>query len=126
MKYLFIALGGALGAVLRYIVAGVFSMLSYTSFPYGTLSVNLIGSFFIGFLWAVFGEKIVISTEFKLFIFIGFIGAFTTFSTYAYETFKLLQDGEIKFAVLNILYNNVFGIILVVIGLILGRMLIKL
>lgn len=126
MKYLFIALGGALGAVLRYMVAGLFSTISYTSFPYGTLSVNLIGSFLIGFLWAILGNRIIIPNEYKVLIFVGFIGAFTTFSTYTFETFKLLQNGEIKFAVLNFLYNNVFGIILVVIGIILGNMLIKL
>lgn len=122
LKFLIIAGGGAVGALLRYIVSGIAYKYSYVFFPFGTLAVNLIGSFSIGFLWEI-SERIFIAPDIRLFLFIGVIGAFTTFSTYGLETFNLFRDGEIKFAILNILISNILGIALVFIGFITSKFL---
>lgn len=123
INLLFIALGGAIGAVLRYLVGGLFSRLFPTAFPWGTLSVNLIGAFIIGFLWAIF-YRIPVSAYTKSLILIGGIGAFTTFSTYSLETVNLFRDGEWRTGIINIVVSNIFGIVLVIGGFFLARYLI--
>ena len=120
---IYIAGGGAVGAILRYLISGVAYRVLGIGFPWGTLGVNLIGTFLIGFLWGIF-ERIVILPEVKVFIFIGFLGAFTTFSTYAFETLNLLKEGELKMALFNILANNVLGIFLVFLGILTSKYLI--
>ena len=121
MQYLSIAVGGAAGAVLRYLVSGWAYTLLGQGFPWGTLVVNLIGSFLIGFLWQLF-EYVPISPNMRSLIFIGGLGAFTTFSTFAFESLNLFRDGDIRLGVLNILAADVFGILLGLLGVILGRM----
>ena len=121
MQYLSIAVGGAAGAVLRYLVSGWAYTLLGQGFPWGTLVVNLIGSFLIGFLWQIF-EYVPISPNMRSLIFIGGLGAFTTFSTFAFESLNLFRDGDIRLGVLNILAADVFGILLGLLGVILGRM----
>ncbi len=121
MQYLSIAVGGAAGAVLRYLVSGWAYTLLGQGFPWGTLVVNLIGSFLIGFLWQLF-EYVPISPNMRSMIFIGGLGAFTTFSTFAFESLNLFRDGDIRLGVLNILAADVFGILLGLLGVILGRM----
>ena len=116
MKIIAIAVGGLSGALLRYWVSGVFSHLISEDFPWGTLSVNLIGSFLIGLLWAVFSKRLYLNPELRALIFIGFLGSFTTFSSYALETLNLFRSSEIKAALLNIVYNNVFGLFAVILG----------
>lgn len=108
MRLIYILTGGAIGALLRYILSGVVHQYFKGTFPWGTLTVNLIGSFLIGFLWEHF-EYVAAPPHFKVFIFIGLIGAFTTFSTYSLETFHLLRDKEILQALVNILANNLLG-----------------
>ncbi len=119
LKLLFIAIGGAIGALFRYAISGMACRYLGGVFPWGTLSVNLIGSFVIGFLWGL-SEKTIISSNARSFVFIGIIGSFTTFSTYSLETFNLFRDGEIKLALTNILINNVLGIALVLFGFIIS------
>ncbi len=110
-----IAIGGALGAVLRYSISG-FAYRSFEgSLPWGTLAVNLIGCFAIGFLWNIF-ENMSHSPSTRAFIFIGILGAFTTFSTFGIESLHLFRHGEIKLGILNILISNIGGIGLVAIG----------
>lgn len=112
---IYIAAGGALGAILRYLV----SSHVYRSFdghlPWGTLAVNLLGCFVIGILWNVF-ENIAHSPNTRALIFIGILGAFTTFSTFGLESFNLFKMGEIKLGIINILISNIGGIALVFIG----------
>ena len=115
-EIIYIATGGAIGALMRYLVSGIAYKIMGIGFPWGTLSVNLLGTFFIGLLWGIF-ERIVILPEVKVFVFIGLLGAFTTFSTYAFETLNLLREGEIKIALLNFLANNVLGILFVFLGM---------
>lgn len=121
---IYIAIGGAAGALLRYSVSGYIFRNSDGLLPWGTIAVNLIGCFVIGFLWNIF-ENFTYSPNTRAFIFIGILGAFTTFSTFGIESFYLLKDGEIKLGIVNILISNVGGIGLVAIGYILSKFLLK-
>ncbi|HLF86413.1 MAG TPA: CrcB family protein [Nitrospiria bacterium] len=94
-------------------------------FPWGTLGVNLLGSFIAGFLWEGF-ERAAVSPELRIFVFIGILGSFTTFSSYNLETFSLLRDGEIRLALSNVVVSNVLGIALIFIGYAASRSLISL
>ncbi len=121
MQYLFIAVGGASGAILRYLVSGWAYALLGTGFPWGTLLVNLIGSFVIGFLWQMFSTA-AISPNMRHLIFTGGLGAFTTFSTFALESINLFREGDIKLGLANILISDFLGLALVVVGIIAGRL----
>lgn len=105
----------------RFAVSGlVHKYISHTGrgfelFPWGTLSVNLAGSFLIGFLWALF-EGVLVSPAGRSFFLVGFLGSFTTFSTYSLETFHLFRDGETKLALLNLVFNNIGCIFFVFTG----------
>ena len=112
-----IGLGGFLGAISRYLVAGWVQELSHSvHFPYGTLAVNIIGSFLLGFLVRYAFIHNVFSPEVRLLIFIGFLGAFTTFSTFSNETFNMFADGAITPALMNILANVLLGLSAVWLG----------
>ncbi len=115
-----IALGGALGALLRYGVSGLVYKWLEGIFPYGTLTVNVLGSFFIGLFWPFF-QKTTLSPEWRAFVLIGTLGAFTTFSTFSLETLQLLQDGEWKLSLLNLILNVVLALFAVFIGFWLAR-----
>jgi len=125
MKLLLIGIGGAAGAVLRYVVSGLDYRFSYGVLPVSTLVVNLSGSLVIGLLWGLF-EVYPVSSNARMFIFIGLLGGFTTFSTFALENFNLMRDGEFSVALLNILLSNVLGIALVYAGYALARSVIGL
>ena len=104
---LFVALGGALGAVLRYsISSGIYHWFG-RSFPYGTLVVNILGSLAIGLLSILLLEKFNVSQELKLGLVVGVLGALTTFSTFSMDTIILLEQGLIQKALLNVLFNVV-------------------
>lgn len=125
MNYLSIAIGGAIGALLRYIVSDLaYSYLGET-FPWGTLVVNVIGSFLIGFLWQLF-DQLVISANTRIFLLTGVLGAFTTFSTFSLETFNLLRDGEVKLGVINVVVSTAAGLITVFLGFVAARFLLGL
>jgi CrcB protein len=115
MKLLGMALGGAIGTLLRYATSGAIGRWSNPLFPWGTLTVNLAGSFCIGFLWMLF-EATVVSSNLRSFLLIGLLGGFTTFSTFSIETFHLIRDGEKKLALLNLLLSNIGGLLCVVAG----------
>ena len=126
MQQLFlIALGGSFGALARYGLSTFVYNFTNETFPWGTLIVNLSGSFLIGMFIEIFGTS-VIQSEWRSFITIGFIGAYTTFSTYALETVNLLRDGELRLASLNVIASNVLGILFVVLGIYSFRLLLKL
>jgi CrcB protein len=95
------------------------------TFPLGTLVVNLTGSFLIGVVIELF-DTAIIPTEWRSLITIGFLGAYTTFSTYTLETVNLLRDGELRLATLNIVASNLIGILFVVLGIYSSRLLLKL
>lgn len=115
IKLMAIGIGGAIGTLLRYSISGLDYKFSNGIFPFSTLLVNLMGSFAIGILWGAFEDSAVPPTI-RTFMFIGLLGGFTTFSTFALENFNLIKDGERIIAVMNILISNLFGVGLVFIG----------
>jgi CrcB protein len=122
LTIIYIAIGGAAGALLRYSISGYTYKYFNGFFPWGTLAVNLLGCFAIGFLWNIF-ENFAYSPNTRVFIFIGILGAFTTFSTFGLESFNLIREGEIKYAIINILVSNIAGLALVFIGYIASKYL---
>lgn len=120
MKLLVLMGGGALGTLFRYLISGLPHKYSETIFPWGTLLVNISGAFLIGLIWGVFEER-GISPHIRTFIFIGVLGGFTTFSTFALETMNLFKEGAVKLAFVNILANNLFSIVLVFGGFFLAK-----
>lgn len=117
----FIALGGALGAVLRYAVSNGVHALVGRGFPYGTLTVNVLGSLLMGFLYILLIERVSNNLGLRAMLIIGFLGAFTTFSTFSIETFNLLENGEAFKALINILISVVLCLLAAWIGVIIGR-----
>jgi CrcB protein len=121
MKLLYAALGGAVGTVLRYLFTALVSRMADGMFPWGTLAVNLSGSFAVGFLWEVL-MRFNASSDSRTFILIGIVGGFTTFSTFMLETVNLFRDSESGFALLNLMISNISGIILVIAGFFSARL----
>lgn len=103
MKLLLVGTGGFIGSVLRYVISGsVQTMSQSVAFPYGTLAVNVLGCLCIGFVSALAEGRSLIGTEARLFLVVGILGGFTTFSAFGNETMNLLRDGETAFALANI------------------------
>jgi len=120
-KYLMVGLGGALGSILRFWVGGFIGERMGARFPYGTFIVNCTGSFLIGLVVTLLAEKGHWNPNWRHLIPIGFIGGYTTFSTFELETFRSFQDGEILMASLNMLLSVVVGFFSVWLGVITGR-----
>jgi CrcB protein len=110
-----IMLGGGLGALTRYGVSRGVEKLITLNFPLETLTANLLGCLLIGFFWCYF-DRVHISHEFRLFLFTGFLGGFTTFSTFGRESVQLLKAGEPLQAFSYIMVSNVLGISMVILG----------
>ncbi len=116
-----IAAGGAIGALMRFWVSNAVHQLLGRGFPYGTLSVNLIGSLLMGFLAYFMLERLALSVEWRAAILIGFLGSFTTFSTFSMETLNLLLDGAYAKAFANMLVSVSLCLLATWIGLWLAR-----
>ena len=118
-KYIYLALGGALGTFTRYFLSGFIHKFLGHNFPHGTLAVNLVGCFVIGILAEMGVEKL--SSELRLFLMIGFCGALTTFSTFILETAKLFDQTSSLHALFNILISLALGIAVFRIGMLAVR-----
>ena len=124
-QYIFVFLGGGLGAVCRYLATSFFAVRFGSAFPYGTLFVNVSGSFLMGVLMGLlplfpFGDK-YLPENLRLLLAVGFLGGFTTFSSFSMETLTLLQDANALSALWNVLANVAFGVAAAWAGLLLVR-----
>jgi fluoride exporter len=118
-----LAVLGAVGTLARYGLSGWVQRWSGSGFPWGTLAVNTLGCLLFGLVWTLAEERLVISGQTRLLLLAGFLGAFTTFSSFAFETTQLLRDGEMLLAIVNVVLQNVLGLICVAAGMIVGRAL---
>jgi CrcB protein len=121
VTFLFIGLGGFAGAVARYAVDGWVAAATRGAFPWGTLTVNLSGSLVLGILFAASAERAVLPAEIRAPLLIGFLGSYTTFSTLALESWRLIEDGSVGLSVVNIAATSLLGLVAVVVGLSIGR-----
>ena len=121
MPLLLVGLGGFAGAISRYLVDGLVSDRTAGTFPWGTLVVNGSGSFLLGILFAVTAERAILPAEIRGPLMIGFIGAYTTFSTYMLESWTLVESGSYGPAVANLGGSILIGLVAVVAGLSIGR-----
>ena len=122
-NYLAVAAGGALGAMLRYFIGGTVLARTVTPFPLATFTINVTGSFIVGFFLTLATERMQISPHLRLAVAVGFVGAYTTFSTFEYETIRLLEEGRLIHAVLNVILSVGVGFIAVWGGIALARRL---
>jgi CrcB protein len=123
MQMLAIAVGGAIGSVLRYAVStGIYSVAG-RSFPYGTLTVNVVGSLLMGLLFVMLIDRAGIPEIWRMALLVGLLGAFTTFSTFSIETLNLLQSGDYTRAMANIMLSIILCLVATWIGLKLGRLI---
>lgn len=123
MPLILIGLGQFVGAITRYVVDGAVAERTAGTVPWGTLVVNLSGSFALGLLFALSAERAILPAEIRGPLLIGFIGAYTTFSTFMLESWRLVEDGAIALALANLVGSVVLGLVAVVAGLTLGRVL---
>ena len=122
-KLFLIGLAGFIGTLGRYWMSGVVAKRYGETFPTGTLVVNLVGCFLVGLLFYLLEERFLVNQTARTVVLIGFLGGFTTFSSFGLQTFTLLRDGEFGFAVLNIAASNLVGLLLVWAGYTLARVL---
>ena len=116
-----VGIGGALGSVVRFWMGSYIGDRFGSRFPYGTFVINMSGSFLIGFVITVLADKTQSSGNWRYLIPIGFIGGYTTFSAFEYETFRLFQDGQILTAGLNVALSVIVGFVGVWAGAVTGR-----
>lgn len=121
-KIFFLAMGGALGTLMRYWVSGLAHRLFGAGFPFGTFAVNMLGCFLFGVVWTVLEPRLGPAAELRIFMLTGFMGAFTTFSTYMFESGQLMKHGQFLLLAANIGGQTALGLALVLLGMALGRM----
>jgi len=122
VQYLLIGLGGFLGANARFLVLSWAARLLGTNFPYGTLIANISGSFLLGIAIAILHDRALLESPQRHFLVAGFLGAYTTFSTFTYESMQLFQQGAVLFGLLNVLGSVAIGLLAVFCGVLLGRL----
>ena len=120
-RLLLIGLAGLLGTLARYALSGFIARRFGETFPTGTLVVNMVGCFLAGFLFYLMQERFLVNDIVRTAIMIGFLGGFTTFSSFGLQTFTLLRDGEMGLATMNVLVSNVAGLLTVWAGYSLAR-----
>lgn len=123
IKLVWIALAGGLGTLCRYGLAGLVQSRAGGSLPWGTFSVNLLGSLLAGFFWALADKRILISGELRGIVLIGFMGGFTTFSALMLESNALFRDGEWIWGLGNLAGQNLLGCLACFLGIVAGRLI---
>ncbi len=123
MKILYIGLFGGLGCIARYLLTIWTQQLAGREFPYGTVLVNVMGSFLLGLLLTVGVRQFPVSPDMRLGLAVGFLGGFTTFSTFSYQTLILLEEGSHWPAVANVLFNVSLSLVGAFAGVLVGRQL---
>ena len=121
-KLLFIFAAGGLGSLARYGLAGLVQWWAGLSFPWGTLAVNVLGCFLFGVVWILGAERQLFSAETRTILLVGFMGGFTTFSSFAFETGHMLREADWWLAAANIAAQNVLGILALFLGFAVGRL----
>lgn len=110
-KLIAVAVGGAVGSTLRYLLAGWAQRLGAESFPAGTLTVNVVGCLAIGFFATAMTGPLLVREEIRIAVLVGVLGGFTTFSSFAYDSLGLVGSGQFALAGLNVLLNNAVGLV---------------
>ncbi len=123
MRTVWIGLAGFLGAASRYHFEGWVSSRRPAAFPWGRFAVNVTGCLLLGFVFTLLTERLLPHPELRTAITIGFVGAYTTFSTFAFETLRLGEDGAVALALANVIASVLFGIAAVWLGTVIGRTL---
>ncbi len=123
MIYLAIFLGGAIGSIARFYLSSLIQKSFSITFPLGTFVINTTGAFLIGFLMAFFTNKLQVNPNLRAFFITGFLGGYTTFSTFMFESLGLLKDGNYLYFIYYFLGSNLVGLILVFIGFYIGSMI---
>ncbi len=121
VKILIVGVGGFIGAVCRYLLSGAAQRLGGGTFPAGTLVVNVLGCLAIGMAMTFVTDRPLLSSHARLFLMIGLLGSFTTFSTFGYETVELLGDGEFGPAIWNMGGNILLGLMAVILGRLIAK-----
>ncbi len=121
MNYLWIAVGAVIGASARYFLSGLIARHLSTTFPYGTLLINLTGSLVLGFFLIFATERVLLDPRWRLLIAVGFCGSYTTFSSYAFESFALFEQGQWLLVSANIVLSNALCLAAVLAGAALAR-----
>ena len=121
--FLIISLGAILGANARYWVGGWAAERFGTTFPYGTLIINVTGSLILGFFMTLVTDRFLVDPRWRLLVAIGFLGAYTTFSTYTYESVNLILNGQVWLGLLDLFGSSILGAAAVTAGILLGRVL---
>jgi fluoride exporter len=121
VAYLWIGVGAVAGASARYFLSGYVAKSLASAFPYGTLLINVSGSFLLGFFLVLTGERMLVDARWRLLIAIGFCGSYTTFSSYAFETFALFEQGQWGLLLWNVMASNLCCLASVVAGAALAR-----
>lgn len=122
INFLAVGIGGALGAMARYGLGAFVAGKWIQSFPLHTFLINISGAFLLGFLNTIFLDKLTVSPELRIALTVGFLGAFTTFSTFGYETIILIKEGSITTAGLYTLSSIIIGFLGVFLGISLARL----
>ena len=123
VRSLWIGVAGFFGAISRYQIEGWVSRQAKGAFPWGTFIVNVSGCFLLGFLITLLTERVLPHPNIRMALTVGFVGAYTTFSTFAYETLRLAEDGAVRLALTNVLASVALGILAAWLGTVAGRTL---
>jgi fluoride exporter len=122
-KFLILGSAGFIGTLARYYMQGFVQSSTGSAFPFGTMVVNVSGCFILGFLNELFTERFLIDPQWRIFFTIGFCGAYTTFSTLAFETFSLTERSEFWYATANVFFSILLGLIFLWLGVLLARLI---